>query len=110
MIHGATRTGGHPGSATRAPMPIAIIVQSSVEVLEVRAEAIPGAGPKVSGKRPVEGASQLWKRVKVSDRHMSCHGGEGSKSHSSKVKEQVGVTGKAQTPYPLRPTFVKELC
>ncbi|RZS13580.1 hypothetical protein BHM03_00045184 [Ensete ventricosum] len=110
MIHGATRTGGHPGSATRAPMPITIIVQSSVEVLEVRAEAIPGAGPKVSGKRPVEGASQLWKRVKVSDRHMSCHGGEGSKSHSSKVKEQVGVTGKAQTPYPLRPTFVKELC
>ncbi|RWW58803.1 hypothetical protein BHE74_00034302 [Ensete ventricosum] len=46
---------------------------------------------------------------KVSDRHKSQREGEGSKSHPSKDKEQVGPIGETQASRPRRPRSVKEL-
>ncbi|RRT82140.1 hypothetical protein B296_00019094 [Ensete ventricosum] len=49
-------------------------------------------------------------KVKISNRHKSQHREEGSKSHASKGKEQVGVASEAQTPRPRRPKSIKDLC
>ncbi|RZS19682.1 hypothetical protein BHM03_00052123 [Ensete ventricosum] len=45
---------------------------------------------------------------KVSDRHKSQREGEGSKSHPSKDKEQVGPISETQASRPRRPKSVKE--
>ncbi|RWW32368.1 hypothetical protein GW17_00002975 [Ensete ventricosum] len=70
-------------------MPVSTIAQSSPEVQEIQAEAIPQKGTEAYGKQPTEGAPHLQKKVKASYHHKSRQGGESSKSHLSKSKEQV---------------------
>ncbi|RZR87401.1 hypothetical protein BHM03_00014808 [Ensete ventricosum] len=77
----ATKSGGCPGLASRAPTPIAPIIQLSSDVEE----------------------------MKVSNHHKSRQEGEGSKSCPSKGKEQGGPAGETQAPRPHRSRSVKKL-
>ncbi|RRT44444.1 hypothetical protein B296_00037781 [Ensete ventricosum] len=83
-----------------APMPVSTIAQSSLAVQEIQAEAIPQKGTEAYRKQPTEGAPHLRKKVKASYHHKSQQGGESSKSHLLKSKEQARAAGEAQTPYP----------
>ncbi|RRT55074.1 hypothetical protein B296_00020727 [Ensete ventricosum] len=110
MVRTVTHPRGHPISTSRAPTPAATIVQLSLEVEEVRAKTIIKEGVEASGKQSVVGRSHPRKKFKVSECHKPWHGGEGSKSCSSKGKEQVGTVDETQTPRPRCPRSVKELC
>ncbi|RRT52625.1 hypothetical protein B296_00020393 [Ensete ventricosum] len=74
--------------ATWAPtLPATTVAQSLPEVEKVQAEAVAKKGAEALSKRPIEESLHPRKKVNVSNRHMSQHGEEGSKSHASKGKE-----------------------
>ncbi|RZS00986.1 hypothetical protein BHM03_00030785, partial [Ensete ventricosum] len=93
-VVGAMKAGGLPGSASRAPVPIAPIVQLSSDIEEVRVEVVSKESVEPSGKQPIIGGAHLRKKMKVSDHHKSQREGEGSKFHPSKGKEHIGAIGK----------------
>ncbi|RRT40641.1 hypothetical protein B296_00043037 [Ensete ventricosum] len=109
LIRSATKIGGCPGLASRAPMPIAPIVQLSSDVEEVRVEVVAKESVGLSRKRPAIGGAHPQKKMKVSNHHKSRREGEGSKSCPSKGKEQVGLAGETQAPRPHHPRSVKKL-
>ncbi|RWW33128.1 hypothetical protein GW17_00002172 [Ensete ventricosum] len=110
LIRSATKTEGHPGSASRAPAPTAPIVQLSSDIEEVKVKVVAKEGVGALGKHHVIGGAHPRKKIKVSDRHKSQREGEGSKSRRSKGKEQVGPIGETQAPRPRHPRSVTELC
>ncbi|RWW11292.1 hypothetical protein GW17_00025107 [Ensete ventricosum] len=76
------------GFATWAPtLPAKTVAQSLPEVEKVQAEAVAKKGAEALSKRPTKESLHPRKKVNVSNRHMSQHGEEGSKSHASKGKE-----------------------
>ncbi|RRT35485.1 hypothetical protein B296_00053410, partial [Ensete ventricosum] len=74
MVRNVASRGGRSGYAARAPTST-VAAQSSLEVQEVRDEAITQKAPKALGKRPAEATTHPQKKLKTFDRHKSHHGG-----------------------------------